>query len=158
LSRVQVRSFCTDASCARRTQASARGGSFRGCHRQRALGSRLASPETRSRAVGGARGCPLCWLKRAYSVPTRCTPALAIVPQFAVNAWHGRRGALRGYYDVGEIVLCDPCYKTGRMGSPQADARSTLMPRHAVGRVLQTTITAATSPQAYQKPGLRPPP
>ncbi|KAG2243549.1 hypothetical protein Bca52824_094602 [Brassica carinata] len=41
-----------------------------------------------------------------------------------------------------------PCFKTGRMGSPQADALSTQMPRHAVRRVLQTTIKAATSPRA----------
>ncbi|KAL0853195.1 hypothetical protein Bca101_058347 [Brassica carinata] len=34
------------------------------------------------------------------------------------------------------------------MGSPQADALSTQMPRHAVRRVLQTTIKAATSPRA----------
>ncbi|RQW61007.1 hypothetical protein EES38_21680, partial [Vibrio viridaestus] len=56
------------------------------------------------------------------------------------------------------VRLLGPCFKTGRMGSPQADTRSAQMPRHAVRRVLQTTITAATSPQAYQKPGLRPPP
>ena len=29
------------------------------------------------------------------------------------------------------VRLLGPCFKTGRMGSPQADARSTLMPRHA---------------------------
>ncbi|KAL0641428.1 hypothetical protein Bca4012_103630 [Brassica carinata] len=34
------------------------------------------------------------------------------------------------------------------MGSPQADALSTQMPRHAVRRVLQTTIKAATPPRA----------
>ncbi|CAH8309506.1 unnamed protein product [Eruca vesicaria subsp. sativa] len=39
-------------------------------------------------------------------------------------------------------------HPTGRMGSPQADALSTQMPRHAVRRVLQTTIKAATSPRA----------
>ncbi|KAL0745415.1 hypothetical protein Bca101_102098 [Brassica carinata] len=36
----------------------------------------------------------------------------------------------------------------GSNGSPQADALSTQMPRHAVRRVLQTTIKAATSPRA----------
>ncbi|CAA7056330.1 unnamed protein product [Microthlaspi erraticum] len=30
------------------------------------------------------------------------------------------------------VRLLGPCFKTGRMGSPQADARSTQMPRHAV--------------------------
>ncbi|KAL0641443.1 hypothetical protein Bca4012_103231 [Brassica carinata] len=44
--------------------------------------------------------------------------------------------------------LLGPCFKTGRMGSPQADALSTQMPRHAVRRVLQTTIKAATPPLA----------
>ncbi|CAN7088027.1 unnamed protein product [Brassica rapa subsp. narinosa] len=43
---------------------------------------------------------------------------------------------------------------TGRMGSPQADALSTQMPRHAVRRMLQTTIKAATSPRAELGPGL----
>ncbi|KAL0745490.1 hypothetical protein Bca101_102016 [Brassica carinata] len=46
------------------------------------------------------------------------------------------------------VRLLGPCFKTGRMGSPQADALSTQMPRHAVRRVLQTTIKAATSPRA----------
>ncbi|WZZ14951.1 hypothetical protein YC2023_108040 [Brassica napus] len=44
--------------------------------------------------------------------------------------------------------LLGSCFKTGRMGSPQADALSTQMPRHAVRRVLQTTIKAATSQRA----------
>ncbi|CAN7100103.1 unnamed protein product [Brassica rapa subsp. narinosa] len=43
--------------------------------------------------------------------------------------------------------------QTGRMGSPQADALSTQMPRHAVRRVLQTTIKAATSPREELGPG-----
>ncbi|CAN6972884.1 unnamed protein product [Brassica rapa subsp. trilocularis] len=46
------------------------------------------------------------------------------------------------------VRLLGPCFKTGRMGSPQADALSTQMPRHAVRRMLQTTIKAATSPRA----------
>ncbi|KAK8616828.1 hypothetical protein V6N13_116798 [Hibiscus sabdariffa] len=29
------------------------------------------------------------------------------------------------------VRLLRPCFKTGRMGSPQADARSTLVPKHA---------------------------
>ncbi|KAK8700655.1 hypothetical protein V6N13_019045 [Hibiscus sabdariffa] len=29
------------------------------------------------------------------------------------------------------VRLLGPCFKTGRMGSPQADARSTLLPKHA---------------------------
>ncbi|KAG2240694.1 hypothetical protein Bca52824_097109 [Brassica carinata] len=32
------------------------------------------------------------------------------------------------------VRLLGPCFKTGRMGSPQADALSTQMPRHAVRR------------------------
>ena len=31
------------------------------------------------------------------------------------------------------VRLLGPCFKTGRVGSPQADARSALMPRHAEG-------------------------
>ncbi|KAL0803468.1 hypothetical protein Bca101_095958 [Brassica carinata] len=46
------------------------------------------------------------------------------------------------------VRLLGPCFKTGRMGSPQADALSTQMPRHAVRRVLQTKIKEATSPRA----------
>jgi hypothetical protein len=37
------------------------------------------------------------------------------------------------------VKLLGPCFKTGRMGSPQADARSTQMPRHAERRVLLST-------------------
>uniref|UniRef100_A0A2N9IVZ0 Uncharacterized protein n=1 Tax=Fagus sylvatica TaxID=28930 RepID=A0A2N9IVZ0_FAGSY len=46
------------------------------------------------------------------------------------------------------VRLLGPCFKTGRMGSPQADARSTQMPRHARRRVLPTTIATTTSPRA----------
>uniref|UniRef100_A0A6N2K2Z3 Senescence-associated protein n=1 Tax=Salix viminalis TaxID=40686 RepID=A0A6N2K2Z3_SALVM len=45
------------------------------------------------------------------------------------------------------VTLLGPCFKTGRMGSPQADARSA-----------HSTIAATASPQAFQRPGLRPPP
>uniref|UniRef100_A0A6N2NA56 Senescence-associated protein n=1 Tax=Salix viminalis TaxID=40686 RepID=A0A6N2NA56_SALVM len=45
------------------------------------------------------------------------------------------------------VRLLGPCFKTGRMGSPQADARSA-----------HSTIAATASPQAFQRPGLRPPP
>ncbi|KAK7375675.1 hypothetical protein VNO78_35413 [Psophocarpus tetragonolobus] len=43
------------------------------------------------------------------------------------------------------------------MGSPQADARSMHVPRHARGRMLPSTIATMTSPRAYQQPGLGPP-
>ncbi|CAN6973828.1 unnamed protein product [Brassica rapa subsp. trilocularis] len=46
------------------------------------------------------------------------------------------------------VKLLVPCFKTGRMGSPQPDTLSTQMPRHSVRRVLQTTIKAATSLRA----------
>ncbi|MED6203398.1 hypothetical protein PIB30_115126, partial [Stylosanthes scabra] len=46
---------------------------------------------------------------------------------------------------------------TGRMGSPQADARSAHVPKHAMRRALPSTIAAMTSPRAYQEPGLGPP-
>ncbi|KAL1818233.1 hypothetical protein ACET3Z_013102 [Daucus carota] len=55
------------------------------------------------------------------------------------------------------VRLLGPCFKTGRMGNPQACARSTQMPRHAKRRVLPTTIDATASPQAYLQPGLWPP-
>ncbi|KAG7528190.1 GAG-pre-integrase domain, partial [Arabidopsis suecica] len=35
------------------------------------------------------------------------------------------------------VRLLGPCFKTGRMGSPQADARSTQMPRHAAAAVIR---------------------
>ncbi|KAK7371259.1 hypothetical protein VNO78_36681 [Psophocarpus tetragonolobus] len=55
------------------------------------------------------------------------------------------------------VRLLGPCFKTGRMGSPQADARSMHVPRHARGRMLPSTIATMTSPRAYQQPGLEPP-
>ncbi|KAK7375441.1 hypothetical protein VNO78_35820 [Psophocarpus tetragonolobus] len=55
------------------------------------------------------------------------------------------------------VRLLGPCFKTGRMGSPQADARSMHVSRHARGRMLPSTIATMTSPRAYQQPGLGPP-
>ncbi|KAK7371309.1 hypothetical protein VNO78_36613 [Psophocarpus tetragonolobus] len=55
------------------------------------------------------------------------------------------------------VRLLGPCFKTGRMGSPQADTRSMHVPRHARGRMLPSTIATMTSPRAYQQPGLGPP-
>ncbi|OIV89942.1 hypothetical protein TanjilG_27237 [Lupinus angustifolius] len=55
------------------------------------------------------------------------------------------------------VRLLGPCFKTGRMGSPQADARSTQVPKHTKRRALPTTITMMTSPRACQQPGLGPP-
>ncbi|KAK7405605.1 hypothetical protein VNO78_07102 [Psophocarpus tetragonolobus] len=55
------------------------------------------------------------------------------------------------------VRLLGPCFKTGRMGSPQADSRSMHVPRHARGRMLPSTIATMTSPRAYQQPGLGPP-
>ena len=56
------------------------------------------------------------------------------------------------------VRLLGPCFKTGRMGSPQADAGSTQMPKHAARRALPATIAATTSPRALQQPGLWSPP
>ncbi|XLT02194.1 hypothetical protein HN51_051545 [Arachis hypogaea] len=50
-----------------------------------------------------------------------------------------------------------PCFKTGRVGSPQADARSAQVPKHASGRALPSTIATMTYPRAYRRPGLGPP-
>ena len=55
------------------------------------------------------------------------------------------------------VRLLGPCFKTGRMGSPLADAWSTQMPKHAVRRVLHSTIAVATFPRTYRRPGLGPP-
>lgn len=42
------------------------------------------------------------------------------------------------------VRLLGPCFKTGRMGNPQADAGSSQMPKHAERRELPTTIDATT--------------
>ncbi|XLR31608.1 hypothetical protein S83_059508, partial [Arachis hypogaea] len=55
------------------------------------------------------------------------------------------------------VRLLGPCFKTGRMGSPQADARSAQVPKHASGHALPSTIATMTYPRAYRRPGLGPP-
>ncbi|XLT43619.1 hypothetical protein HN873_036223 [Arachis hypogaea] len=55
------------------------------------------------------------------------------------------------------VRLLGPCFKTGRMGSPQADARSAQVPKHASGRALPFTIATMTYLRAYRRPGLGPP-
>ena len=55
------------------------------------------------------------------------------------------------------VRLLGPCFETGRMGSPQADARSAQVPKHASGRALPSTIATMTYPRAYRRPGLGPP-
>ena len=55
------------------------------------------------------------------------------------------------------VRLLGPCFKTGRMGSSQADARSTHVPRHVMRRALLSTIATMTSPRAFQQHGLGPP-
>ncbi|KAJ7941141.1 Protein TAR1 [Quillaja saponaria] len=56
------------------------------------------------------------------------------------------------------VRLLGPCFKTGRMGCPQADAGSAQMPEHAERRALPATIAATTYPRAQLTPGLGPPP
>ncbi|MED6165154.1 hypothetical protein PIB30_096853 [Stylosanthes scabra] len=46
------------------------------------------------------------------------------------------------------VRLLDPCFKTGRMGSPHADSRSTQVPKHASSRALPSTIAMMTYPQS----------
>ncbi|KAK8640670.1 hypothetical protein V6N13_008422 [Hibiscus sabdariffa] len=67
------------------------------------------------------------------------------------------------------VRLLGPCFKTGRMGSPQADARSTLVPKHAEtaragfhdrGDDVSTGVSkarawAATTPRADRRTGSR---
>ena len=55
------------------------------------------------------------------------------------------------------VRLLGPCFKTGRMGSPQADAGSTHVPRHAMRHALWFTIATMMSPRAFQQPALGPP-
>ncbi|KAK7390260.1 hypothetical protein VNO78_25559 [Psophocarpus tetragonolobus] len=50
--------------------------------------------------------------------------------------------------------LLGPCFKTGRIGSPQA--RSVRVPRYSRGHTLPSTITMVTFPRAYQQPELGP--
>ncbi|KAI3475050.1 hypothetical protein L1887_63606 [Cichorium endivia] len=54
------------------------------------------------------------------------------------------------------VRLLGPCFKTGRMGCPQAGAGSTQVYRRD-GGVLTTTIDATASPRAYRQLGLWPP-
>ncbi|KAL0745545.1 hypothetical protein Bca101_101948 [Brassica carinata] len=60
------------------------------------------------------------------------------------------RTLLRRSRSVGSAPTPWSVFQDGSNGSPQADALSTQMPRHAVRRVLQTTIKAATSPRAVR--------
>ncbi|KAK7288625.1 hypothetical protein RIF29_02091 [Crotalaria pallida] len=55
------------------------------------------------------------------------------------------------------VRLLGPCFKTGRMGSPLADARSTQVPNTPSRCALPSTITMMTSPRACQQLGLGPP-
>ncbi|KAL1818182.1 hypothetical protein ACET3Z_013051 [Daucus carota] len=87
----------------------------------------------RSRSVGGA--------------PHRGIPPISFLAPYGFNHPLTRT----------HVRLLGPCFKTGRMGNPQACARSTQMPRHAKRRVLPTTIDATASAQAYLQPGLWPP-
>ncbi|KAK7342284.1 hypothetical protein VNO80_25231 [Phaseolus coccineus] len=48
-------------------------------------------------------------------------------------------------------------FQDDQMGSPQADARSTNVPRHAMRHALLSTIATITSPRAFQQSGLGPP-
>ncbi|KAI3475445.1 hypothetical protein L1887_63186 [Cichorium endivia] len=54
------------------------------------------------------------------------------------------------------VRLLGPCFKTGRMGCPQAGAGSTQVYRRD-GACLPTTIDATASPRAYRQLGLWPP-
>ncbi|KAA8544642.1 hypothetical protein F0562_019426 [Nyssa sinensis] len=57
------------------------------------------------------------------------------------------------------VRLLGPCFKTGRMGCPQADAGSAQMPRGTPGGARCPPRSQGTaSPRAYRQPGLWPPP
>ncbi|KAI3477571.1 hypothetical protein L1887_60673 [Cichorium endivia] len=84
-------------------------------------------------------------------VGRRCTPARGI-PPISFLAPCGFTHPLTRTH----VRLLGPCFKTGRMGCPQAGAGSTqgISPRR---RVLPTTIVATASPRAYRQLGLWPP-
>ncbi|CAF2043693.1 unnamed protein product [Brassica napus] len=119
------RAICTSVSLRASTRVSSGFAPLR--HSSPSFGSRQAcSPRTllgRSRSVGCA--------------PVRIQPISFLAP-------YGFTHPLTRTH----VRLLGPCFKAGQMGSPQADALSTQMPRHAVRRVLQTTIKAAASPRA----------
>ncbi|KAL2453813.1 Uncharacterized protein Adt_48693 [Abeliophyllum distichum] len=56
------------------------------------------------------------------------------------------------------VRLLGPCFKTGRMGSPQASTGSTQMPKHAWEARAVRHNRDDGIPQAYRLPGLWPPP
>ena len=51
------------------------------------------------------------------------------------------------------VRLLGPCFKTGRMGSPQADARSTQVPKHAEAARAESHDRSTSSRQSEQTPG-----
>ncbi|KAG4109632.1 hypothetical protein ERO13_1Z049640v2 [Gossypium hirsutum] len=116
-------------------------------------GTPVPSPQSQSFSPGYGSILPT---SLAYIVPlTRgCSPWKLD----AVMSTTGRKRFLAPYEFSSPLTrthvrLLGPCFKTGRMGSPQVDARST--PRW---RVLNPTIKATTSPRAYQRPRFGPPP
>lgn len=76
------------------------------------------------------------------------------IPPISFLAPYGFSGPLTRTH----VRLLGPCFKTGRMGSSQADARSAQVHKARHRRALPATIAATTSPRAYQGPGLGPPP
>ncbi|KAK4372708.1 hypothetical protein RND71_008092 [Anisodus tanguticus] len=56
------------------------------------------------------------------------------------------------------VRLFGPCFKTGRMGSPQASVRSSQMPMHAVGRALPATIGETAFRGCIENPDFGRPP
>ncbi|KAJ4699827.1 Regulator of rDNA transcription protein 15 [Melia azedarach] len=76
------------------------------------------------------------------------------IPPISFLAPYGFTGPLTRTH----VRLLGPCFKTGRMGSPLADAGSAQVRKaRPEGRALPATIAATTSPRAYRRPGLGPP-
>ncbi|KAJ4699505.1 Regulator of rDNA transcription protein 15 [Melia azedarach] len=114
----------------------------------------LASPPLRhsSPSFGSRQACSHSNPSQKIKVGRRCTREGS--RQSASLRLTGFTGPLTRTH----VRLLGPCFKTGRMGSPLADAGSAQVRKaRPEGRALPATIAATTSPRAYRRPGLGPP-
>ena len=104
-----------------------------------------------SPSFGSRQACSHSNPSHKIKVGRRCTRDG--IPPISFLTPYGFTGPLTRTH----VRLLGPCFKTGRMGSSQADAGSARVPKHALRRALPATIATTTSPRAYRQPGLRPP-
>ena len=108
-----------------------------------------------SPSFGSRRACSHSNPSQKIQVGRRCTPRWGI-PPVSFLAPHGfPLPSTRTH-----VGLLGPCFKTGRMGSPQAVARSAHVPPrgHAAEAARAATPVGPTaSPRANGSPGLTPP-